>query len=306
MKPFKANLPLLVPASMQMFEYSRGRSDFGHGESTSSILQISKFQAELHRVVGFRYTVTWDHFADRIFHRSTIQAFCQTILPLDAAVPIPIDPAVFTVPKEELEEIPDTPPPSSSIPVSPSVPASEKRPTEATQSTPPPLPKRCKSVVKRPHSYSQQTESAPSADVLKKIAEDVPSVTILERRAEEISSADAPKERTEVSSSAAEQSSVSNEPIEIEMDRQLRHETRLKKRQEAKKNRTTQEKTQELPTSGAASPMPTTKGENMNVPLEESVGGARTKPHLTPEASSSVPEDPLSATLHSLSFESKF
>nr|CAD1837017.1 unnamed protein product [Ananas comosus var. bracteatus] len=60
----------------------------------------------------------------------------------------------------------------------------------------------------------------------------------------------------------------------------------------------------DLPTSDAASPlsitMTATEGENVNVPLEEGVEGARPEPHLTPEASSSIPEDLLSAILHPL------
>ncbi|XP_020089020.1 uncharacterized protein LOC109710695 [Ananas comosus] len=225
---------------------------------------------------------------------------------VDTAVPIPIDPAASFLPKEELEEISEIPHHFSSIPISPSAPASEKKSIETTQSTLPPPLKRRKSVVKRPHSYSQQTEGASLADVLKKGAEDVPSVAIRERRTEETPSTDVPKERTEESSSAAEQSFVSNEPIEIEtqMDRQLRREARLKKKQEAEKKRATQEKNQELPTRGAVSPlsipMPTTEGENANTPLEESAERAQTEPDLTLEASSAIPEDPLSATLHSL------
>nr|CAD1835573.1 unnamed protein product [Ananas comosus var. bracteatus] len=62
-------------------------------------------------------------------------------------------------------------PPTKPIPT-PLVLASEKRLIEAEQSIPPP-PKRCKSVVKRPHF--KQAEDTSSADVSKKRAEETPS-----------------------------------------------------------------------------------------------------------------------------------
>nr|CAD1821592.1 unnamed protein product [Ananas comosus var. bracteatus] len=59
-----------------------------------------------------------------------------------------------------------------------------------------------------------------------------------------------------------------------------------------------------LPTSDVApplsTPMPTTEGENISAPLEEGFEGVRTLPHSTHEASTSAPQDPLSAILHSL------
>lgn len=90
------------------------------------------------------------------------------------------------------------------------------------------------------------------------------------------------------------------------MDRHLRREARLEKKQGIqKKKKIAQEASTTSLSSKAISPlsapMPATDGEQVNVPFEQSSGETHTvPPHSTHEVSPSFPEDPLSAILHSL------
>nr|CAD1820277.1 unnamed protein product [Ananas comosus var. bracteatus] len=223
-------------------------------------------------------------------HRKTIHPF---------AVPFPsssVDTAAPSVSREESEETPDPNsdvPPASSVPIpsSSSVPALEKRSMKPKQSIPPPPLKRRKSVAKK--SHSKRVEGISSADVLEKRAEDTPSADVPEKRAEETPSAD-----------ISDQASVPNEPITIEINRQLRREARLEKKREAEKKWAAQEMSKEVPTSDVAPPLSTptttTERENIGTPLEEGIKEASAITHSTPEASVPEIEDPLSATLHAL------
>nr|CAD1844111.1 unnamed protein product [Ananas comosus var. bracteatus] len=146
---------------------------YGESNRLRRFFKLVSFRPNHTGVVGFRYTVTWDHFTDRVFSFVTQQAIRKTIHPL---TPFPskdfsIDTAAPSAPGEESEETSDhtsNAPPSSSapIPTSSSVLASEKRPIEPEQSTPLSPPKRRKSVAEK--SYSKRAEDTLSADVPEK------------------------------------------------------------------------------------------------------------------------------------------
>lgn len=72
------------------------------------------------------------------------------------------------------------------------------------------------------------------------------------------------------------------------MDKQIRREARLKKKQETKRKRAVQETSEDLPTSEAALPpftsTPAEEGESINAPLEEGVEEVLLMLHSTPKA----------------------
>nr|CAD1833017.1 unnamed protein product [Ananas comosus var. bracteatus] len=177
------------------------------GNRLRRFFKLVSFRPNHTGVMGFRYAITWDYFADRVFGLVTQQAIRKTIHPL--TVPFlsrgfSLDATAQSAPGAGSEETSDhnsEEPPSSSvvsfnlfvrlsfpymillltfvyllrvqpIPTSSSVPASEKRPIDPEQSTPPPPPKRRKSFAKK--STFTRAEDTPSADVPEQSVPDEP------------------------------------------------------------------------------------------------------------------------------------